>query len=70
MMITWSTTNETPPPTVLFGPKSLTEKAVGTTTKFVDTGKEARVQYVHRVKLTGLQPATKYGNLQQFFIFI
>lgn len=60
MTITWSTNNETPPPTVIFGPEGLSEKVEGITTRFVDTGKEARVQYVHRVKLTGLKPATKY----------
>ena len=62
MVITWSTVNSTPLAYVLYGTGSATEKGVGKTKKFVDSGEEARSQYIHRVKLSGLQPAKRYGN--------
>jgi len=37
-------------------------KATGTSTLFEDGGELHRTQYIHRVRLAGLQPSSKYGN--------
>ena len=65
MMITWVTTAGNISSIVEYGlaEQALKFKAVGSTaTKFVDGGSEKRVLYIHRVKLTGLEPATYYGR--------
>ncbi|XP_073980741.1 acid phosphatase type 7-like [Rhodnius prolixus] len=60
MLITWSTFNATPNSIVEYGIDELTDKAEGYSKKFVDGGKEKRIQYIHRVRLTNLKPLTKY----------
>ena len=42
--------------------KPLTLRATGAVTNFTDGGSEHIVRYIHRVKLTGLVPATTYGK--------
>jgi len=60
MVITWSTLNDTGESIVEFGTSELDSKAVGTSTLFVDGGKQKRQQYIHRVKIFSLEPSTKY----------
>lgn len=64
MMITWVTFEASVNSTVEYGfaDKTLQFKAYGVATKFVDGGSEKRVLYIHRVKLTNLEPATSYGR--------
>lgn len=65
MMITWVTTAANISSIVEYGlaEQALKFRALGSTaTKFVDGGSEKRVLYIHRVKLTGLIPATYYGR--------
>lgn len=63
MMITWVTSAASVSSIVEYGlaEQALKLHAAGATaTKFVDGGSEKRVMYIHRVKLTGLEPATYY----------
>lgn len=65
MMITWVTMAANISSIVEYGlaEEALKLQANSTTaTKFVDGGSEKRVLYIHRVKLTGLKPATYYGR--------
>ena len=63
MMITWVTFAADVDSIVEYGLKDklLSLRASGAATKFTDGGSEKRVMYMHRVKLTGLQPHTSYG---------
>lgn len=72
MLITWSTFNATPNSIVEYGIDELTDKAEGYSKKFVDGGKEKRIQYIHRVRLTNLKPLTKYGkcSLNLFVMYL
>lgn len=45
---------------------NLTYIATGIATKFVDGGEAKREQFIHRVKLRGLQPDQRYCNSQNF----
>ena len=65
MMITWVTFAADVDSIVEYGlaDKALAMTTSGSATKFVDGGSEKTVRYIHRVKLTGLQPATSYGML-------
>ncbi|KAK7493511.1 hypothetical protein BaRGS_00015222 [Batillaria attramentaria] len=62
MYVVWTTMNDTKTSTVRFFPVGSTNTLVaqGYSRKFVDGGFLQRVQYVHRVKLTGLTPGQQY----------
>ncbi|XP_028409886.1 acid phosphatase type 7-like [Dendronephthya gigantea] len=62
MVITWVTIVADIDSIVQYGlaDKALAMTAKGNATKFVDGGSEKTVRYIHRVKLTGLRPATSY----------
>ncbi|XP_014275560.1 acid phosphatase type 7 [Halyomorpha halys] len=60
MVVTWSTMDKVGRATVIFGKTEPTATVLGNSKLFVDGGKKKRSQYIHRVKLTGLEPATKY----------
>ncbi|XP_005108444.1 acid phosphatase type 7 [Aplysia californica] len=61
IIIVWSTFNKTGDTTVLYGKNGKpTQKATGSVTTFTDQGPEKRIQYIHRVILTGLEPKTDY----------
>ena len=61
MIIVWNTVNDTKESIVMYGPGGkLDQTASGSRTKFVDGGKEKRVQFVHKVVLKGLSPETEY----------
>ncbi|XP_014257368.1 acid phosphatase type 7-like [Cimex lectularius] len=60
ILITWSTFTPTPNSVVEYGVLDLTESAKGSAKRFVDGGHEARVQYIHRVRLTNLRPRSRY----------
>lgn len=62
LVVTWTTWNNTNESVVKYGINGPILKAFGTSTLFVDGGELQRSQYIHRVKLTGLQPSNKYGN--------
>ena len=65
MMITWSTLTFTPYSIVeynMVGEEVFSKNATGFVTKFTDGGSEKRVQFIHRVKLTGLTPDKTYGK--------
>lgn len=64
LVVTWSTWNDTNESIVKYGINGPILKALGTSTLFVDGGELRHSQYIHRVKLTGLQPSSKYGNYQ------
>jgi hypothetical protein len=61
-IVTWSTFNKTPS-VVQYGAVQPSNNATGSSTKFVDGGFLHHTQYIHRVKLTGLRPGTKYGKI-------
>ncbi|XP_070578904.1 acid phosphatase type 7-like [Ptychodera flava] len=60
MIVTWSTFNTTSQSTVEYGINQLNFAVNGTSTKFVDGGKEHRTQFIHRVKITELQANQTY----------
>lgn len=64
VVVTWVTFDPTEATQVQYNlhgyPLALT--ASGGVTKFVDGGLERSVRYIHRVTLTGLLPAQKYGE--------
>jgi hypothetical protein len=62
MYVTWSTMNATQNATCLYGTNSISQRAQGWTTKFVDGGPEKHTQYIHRVLLTNLQPGKKHSE--------
>ncbi|CAH1261774.1 ACP7 [Branchiostoma lanceolatum] len=59
MMVTWSTSNKTDS-VVEYGEGGLAKTAKGSSVEFEDGGDEHRVQYIHRVRLTGLTPGHTY----------
>lgn len=62
MIITWSTFNATTDSTVQYGSDGKFEhKTFGSAHKWVDQGPEQKVQFIHKVTLTGLAPATNYS---------
>ncbi|CAH1738472.1 unnamed protein product [Aphis gossypii] len=60
LVVTWTTWNNTDESVVKYGINGPILKATGSSTLFVDGGELHRTQYIHRVKLTGLQPSSKY----------
>lgn len=64
MVVTWTTFNKTESKVEysLLGGRLFDMTAKGDATLFVDSGEEKRKMYIHRVKLTGLKPATAYGG--------
>ncbi|XP_071962725.1 acid phosphatase type 7-like isoform X2 [Antedon mediterranea] len=60
MMVTWSTMIDTIPVVEYGQDLKLNKNATGMTTTFVDGGIMKRVQYIHRVKLTALEPDKAY----------
>ncbi|XP_038077012.1 acid phosphatase type 7-like [Patiria miniata] len=59
MIVTWSTFEDTPS-MVQFGMTKPDQNATGSSTKFIDGGSLKSAQFIHRVKLTGVTPGTKY----------
>ena len=49
----------------MVGDEIFNRKATGFVTKFTDGGSEKRVEFIHRVKLTGLIPGKSYGTCKQ-----
>ena len=64
MMITWVTFKPRVNHTVQYNVhgKPLSLNATGTMTKFTDGGREHRVLFIHKTKLTGLTPDQAYGR--------
>lgn len=62
IVVTWTTWKDTDESIVKYGINGLILKASGTSTLFVDGGELQRKEYIHRVRLTGLQPSSKYGD--------
>lgn len=64
MMITWVTMAYTNYTIVEYNKAGfpLTLRKSGSITKFTDGGSAHLVRYIHRVKLTGLVPAQRYGR--------
>lgn len=64
MVVTWTTFNKTDSTVEysLMGGRLFEMTAKGEATLFVDSGKEKRKIFIHRVTLTGLKPATSYGG--------
>lgn len=62
LVVTWTTWNNTDESVVKYGINGPILKALGTSTLFIDGGELHRTQYIHRVRLTGLQPSSKYGK--------
>ncbi|KAL5008590.1 hypothetical protein ScPMuIL_014171 [Solemya velum] len=60
MVVTWVTGNSTLLSVVEYGRQGLTQRALGNYTIFTDGGKLHRSMFIHRVKITGLQPQTSY----------
>ena len=64
MIVTWTTLESTPYSVVeynMVGEKLFSRMVTGSFTKFTDGGSEKRVEFIHRVKLTGLIPGKRYG---------
>lgn len=64
MVVTWTTFNKTQSEVEygLLGGRLFEMSAKGDATLFVDSGKEKRKMFIHRVTLTGLKPAAAYGG--------
>lgn len=64
MLVTWTTFSKTDSRVEygLLGSKLFEMNAKGEATLFVDSGKEKRKMFIHRVTLTGLRPAASYGR--------
>lgn len=62
IVVTWSTWNNTVESVVKYGINGPILKAFGTSTLFIDGGELQHKQYIHRVRLSGLQPSSKYSN--------
>jgi hypothetical protein len=64
MMVTWTTLAPSSNTLVEFGIKGnpLTNKAKGKSTPFKTCGWKKRYIHIHRTKLTGLLPSTRYGK--------
>ncbi|XP_033104022.1 acid phosphatase type 7-like isoform X2 [Anneissia japonica] len=60
LMVTWSTENTTLAVVEYGQDRKLTLTAKGSTTKFINGGIQKSTQYIHRVKLTGLEPDKTY----------
>ena len=59
-MVTWSTLDPTPNPTVLLTKDRKVVEYRGSSKIFVDGGKEKRKQWIHKVELSGLDGNTSY----------
>ena len=70
MMITWVTMAYTNYTIVEYNKAGfpLTLRESGSITKFTDGGSAHLVRYIHRVKLTGLVPAQRYGRSSNYVI--
>lgn len=68
MVVTWTTFNKTESKVEysLLGGRLFEMTARGNATLFVDSGKEKRQMYIHRVTLTDLKPAAVYGEWLTF----
>lgn len=67
MMVTWNTVNSTNISTVEFGLNGeFSKTTTGYSSKFTEP-EEGRVQYIHRVLLSGLKPGKVYS--MYFFWF-
>lgn len=62
LVVTWTTWNNTDESVVKYGINGPVLKASGTSNLFEDGGELHRTQYIHRVRLTNLQPSSQYGN--------
>lgn len=63
--MTWSTINNTKEASLVeYGiiKSDVSQTATGIATEFIDGGLAKRVQFIHRVTLTGLLPKQKYCN--------
>lgn len=60
MVVTWSTIGDAVESIVEYGIDGFALSAVGTSAKFVDGGAGAHTQYIHTVRLTGLQASAEY----------
>lgn len=71
MVVTWTTFNKTESRVEygVLGGRFFDKTAKGDATLFVDSGEEKRKMYIHRVKLTGLKPATAYGRQIRLFLW-
>ena len=66
MMVTWTTLVVTEYSIVeynMVGESPFSHRATGSVTKFTDGGSEKRVEFIHRVKLSGLVPGKSYGTV-------
>lgn len=79
IVVTWSTINDTKESIVEYGIGGFVLRATGSATLFTDGGPEKHSQYIHRVKLSGLTPSSKYGKFNKcswksfrncFFFFV
>lgn len=60
IVVSWSTMQNTGESVVEFGIAGFVQRATGVAELFVDGGAAKHSQYVHRVRLTGLQPSQRY----------
>jgi len=60
LLVTWSTLDPTPNPTLLLTKNSKVVKYKGSSKIFIDGGKEKRKQWIHKVELDGLAGNTEY----------
>lgn len=63
MVVTWTTFNKTESTVEygLLGGRMFELIAKGSSALFVDSGKEKRKMFIHRVTLIGLKPAATHG---------
>ncbi len=62
MTVSWVTMNNTECSTVQYGVKSFTKAAQGSSTVYVDGGKERRKLYMHKATLIKLVAGKVYGK--------